>query len=298
VTLTAPADGSSLTGTTTVSAQANDDVGVAGVQFLLDGAALGAERTTAPYSYVWNTATTANGTHTLAAVARDAAGNHTQSASVTLTVSNTSQILPGLVAAYGFNEGAGVQVADASGNGNVGTISSATWAAGKYGSSLLFNGTSAWVTVADSPTLHLTTGLTVEAWVNPTSGAGWREVVLKEASNTLSYALYAENNASKPAGYIHTTTDVAATGTTALVLNSWSHVALTYDGSAMRLFVNGIQVKSTSVTGSALVSNGALRIGGNAIWGEYFKGSIDEVRIYNRALNGAEIQQDMSTPIQ
>jgi hypothetical protein len=45
------------------------------------------------------------------------------------------------------------------------------------------------------------------------------------------------------------------------------------------------------------VSTGALRIGGNAIWGEYFRGSIDEVRIYNRALSPAEVQVNMGTPI-
>jgi hypothetical protein len=59
-----------------------------GVQFKLDGANLGAEDTTAPYSIAWNTTTTTNGTHTLTAVARDAAGNTTTSAPVTVTVSN------------------------------------------------------------------------------------------------------------------------------------------------------------------------------------------------------------------
>src|SRR5262245_23953727 len=71
----------------------------------------------------------------------------------------------GLVAAYGFEEGSGGFVTDASGNGNTGTISEATWAAGKFGSALQFNGTSAIVTVNDSVSLDLTTGATLEAWV-------------------------------------------------------------------------------------------------------------------------------------
>ena len=54
---------------------------------------------------------------------------------------------------------------------------------------------------------------------------------------------------------------------------------------------------SRSVTGSLLTSGNPLRIGGNTIWGEYFDGLIDEVRIYNRALSLGEIQTDMSTPI-
>jgi hypothetical protein len=82
-----------------------------------------------------------------------------------------------------------------------------------------------------------------------------------------------------------------------LSLNAWSHLASTYDGSALRLYVNGTLVSSLTTTGSIDVSTGVLRIGGNAIWGEYFSGLIDEVRIYNLARSQAQIQSDMNTPI-
>jgi chitodextrinase len=89
VSLTAPANGSTVSGAAvTVSGTATDNVGVAGVQFKLDGANLGAEDTTAPYSITWNTTLTPNGSHTLTAVARDAAGNKSTSTVVTVTVSN------------------------------------------------------------------------------------------------------------------------------------------------------------------------------------------------------------------
>ena len=65
----------------------------------------------------------------------------------------------------------------------------------------------------------------------------------------------------------------------------------------MRLYLNGVQVRVRAQTGSTAVSNGMLRIGGNAVWGEYFAGLIDEVRVYNRALTAAEIQSDMGTPV-
>ncbi|MEP6916494.1 MAG: Ig-like domain-containing protein, partial [Acidobacteriota bacterium] len=89
VSVTSPSGGTTVSGTKTVTATAADNVGVAGVQFKLDGADLGAEDTTAPYSVSWNTTTTPNGTHTLTAEARDAAGNTKLSAGVTVTVSNT-----------------------------------------------------------------------------------------------------------------------------------------------------------------------------------------------------------------
>jgi hypothetical protein len=89
VSITAPANLAPLSGTSVaVTAAASDNVGVVGVQFKLDGANLGAEVTSAPYSIIWDSTTAANGSHALTAVARDAAGNQTTSASVSVTTSN------------------------------------------------------------------------------------------------------------------------------------------------------------------------------------------------------------------
>ncbi|MEK7201314.1 MAG: Ig-like domain-containing protein, partial [Patescibacteria group bacterium] len=93
VSLTAPANGSTVSGSAvTVSANASDNVGVAGVQFLLDGVNLGSEDTSSPYSITWNTSSTSNGSHILTARARDAAGNQTISSGVTVTVNNTTSV--------------------------------------------------------------------------------------------------------------------------------------------------------------------------------------------------------------
>ncbi|MGN9847416.1 LamG domain-containing protein, partial [Nonomuraea sp. H19] len=61
-------------------------------------------------------------------------------------------------------------------------------------------------------------------------------------------------------------------------MNSWSHLALTYDGAALRLFVNGQQVAQTALNASLYDDGSPLRIGGNVVWREYFSGLIDEVR--------------------
>src|SRR6516165_6145440 len=91
----------------------------------------------------------------------------------------------GLVAAYGFDEGTGTTVTDASGNGNTGTISNATWAAtGKFGKALKFNGTNALVTIPNTAALQLSAKLTLEAWVNPSSVTSkWRDVIYKGNDN-------------------------------------------------------------------------------------------------------------------
>ena len=89
VAIASPANSASVSGSATrVSATASDNVGVVGVQFKLDGNNLDSADSTAPYSVTWNTATATNGTHSLTAVARDAAGNSTTSSAVSVTVNN------------------------------------------------------------------------------------------------------------------------------------------------------------------------------------------------------------------
>src|SRR6266540_2144213 len=92
VSITAPANGAPVSATVTVSASASDNVGVVGVQFLLDDGINGsADVTTAPYSVSWNTATASDGSHKITAIARDAAGNVSPvSAPVTVTVNNNA----------------------------------------------------------------------------------------------------------------------------------------------------------------------------------------------------------------
>jgi chitodextrinase len=101
VTLTAPQEGETVSGTVSPTANASDASGIAGVQFLLDGKALGAEDTTAPYGIAWDTTSVANGSHTLAAQARDGAGNTATSAGTKVTVSNGSGSEPAQVGQWG-----------------------------------------------------------------------------------------------------------------------------------------------------------------------------------------------------
>ena len=105
VSISAPAGGATISGTTAVSATASDNVAVAGVQFKLDGASLGAEDTVSPYSINWNTTGVANGAHSLTATARDAAGNVTTSIAVSVTVSNTPDTTPPTVSMTAPSDG-------------------------------------------------------------------------------------------------------------------------------------------------------------------------------------------------
>src|SRR5262249_60338542 len=101
-----------------------------------------------------------------------------------------SRTLPSLLAAYSFDQGSGTTLTDVSGNGNNGTISDAVWSvSGKYGGALQFNGASdSFVSIPDVAALHLTKGMTLEAWVDPSSlsnngGGGWGAAISKEHVN-------------------------------------------------------------------------------------------------------------------
>jgi glucose/arabinose dehydrogenase len=291
VQVTAPADGSTVSGSITLTATATDDVGVAGVQFKVDGANVGAEDTTAPYSLSWNTSTVANGARVVTAVARDTANRTTLSAPVSVTVANTG--VAGLVAGWSFDEGTGLAAGDSSGNRNDGVLGGGVaWtAAGRYGGALTFDGVNDWVTVADSASLDLAGPMTMTAWVRPTTVGPWRQVLLKESATGLSYGLYATNaSANRPNGHFSIGgADREVAGTSAIATNTWTHLAVTYDRSSMRLYVNGTLVRTVSRTGNVALSDGPLRIGGNAVWGEWFAGQIDDVRVYNRALGATEV---------
>lgn len=206
----------------------------------------------------------------------------------------------GLVLAYSFDEGAGTQVADASGSGNTGTIKSARWTtSGKFGKALNFDGRRAMVVVPDSASLRLSMGMTLAAWVRPANvTTNWRDLIVKGDDE---YALFASSSNGVPAAGLRAGGAGAKSvifDTSALPANVWSHVAATYDGSNLRLYRNGVQVSVTAVGGGPMqTGTGALQIGGDALYGRFFKGGLDELRVYNRALSDAEIGQDMSVSV-
>jgi hypothetical protein len=208
-----------------------------------------------------------------------------------------------LVAAYSFDALGGRILHDAAGNANNGVIDGALWSAtGRFGGALAFDGADDVVTVADANTLDLSSGMTIEAWVYPTAQAGvWRSILAKESVEVGGgvYNLYADTDTGVPAV---TTVRRSGTfdevrGTNPVPANTWTHLAATYDAKMLRLFVNGIELSRDAVRGRLLTSTGPLRIGGNSLRGEYFKGMIDELRIYNRALSPSEIEADMGTPL-
>ena len=82
-----------------------------------------------------------------------------------------------------------------------------------------------------------------------------------------------------------------------LPTNTWTHLAVSYDGSALRFYVNARPVSTTSKTGNITTSTDPLTIGGDPFYGQVFTGLIDEIRVYDTALDTSQIQGDMTTPV-
>jgi hypothetical protein len=242
------------------------------------------------------------GSHTVSVRAIDAAGNVDASpATASWTVSATAPPATpiGLVAAYGFSETTGTTVTDVSNHGLNGVRSGAvSTTAGKHGRALSFDGDKDQVTVADNSRLDLTNGMTLEAWVLPSTTTGWRTMMVKEKPDTgLAYGMFSSSDLGRPSGNVFTTAERNTSPTAALSTTQWTHLTVTYNGSSLIVYVNGVAASTRALPGPLTTTTGALRLGGSSVWGEWFSGRMDDVRIYDKALGATQIQTDMNTAV-
>ena len=207
-----------------------------------------------------------------------------------------------LTAAFAFDEAAGTSAADASGMGRTATlVNGAGWAAGRYGGAVNLDGVDDYVTVA-SPGLP-TGDFTLEAWVfldqirafqtimESLDGLGGPELELDIVTGG---RLAVWSNGSQ-----------RLTTSSSIPAGAWAHVALTRSGNTLQAYINGSAAGPTGSDGNALSFGGCpLLIGVDADSGctaslnGFLDGRVDNVRIYNRALSGAEIQSNMNTAVQ
>jgi len=207
-----------------------------------------------------------------------------------------------LVAYWKFDEGTGTTAKDSSGNGNTGTLTNGPlWTQGRIGSALYFDGADDTVIVPDSNSLDLSNAFTLSAWVNPSQAfTDFRAILVKN----YSYYLYANaagycGDGTPLSGFEQPTSNIVCQSTS-LVPNTWTHLAATYNGSTLTLYRDGLPVAVANASGALAPTAGSLQIGASQ-FGEFFKGMIDEVRIYKTALNDSDIltifQQDSIVPV-
>ena len=308
--MTAPNAATPLSGTVAVSANAADNVGVVGVQFLLDGAALGAEDTTTPYSVNWDTTTAANGNHvcsrvraTLPATRQIPRRSPSQfpmrkwPASWPATPSTKAQA-PRRPMPRGTDSRAHSSTVPPSPR-QASTAMQWPWME-----------VNDYVNLGNPTALQLTGSMTVSAWIYSSAfPADDAAIVSKRGSGPLiGFQLDTTvDQGTRTIGFKLTNSSggqMVRYGATTLQTNTWYYVTGVYDATAQTLnvYLNGqldngalLGTVTTSQQNSTLNVNIGQRSGSPGAYN--FNGLIDDVRIYNRPLTVAQIQTDMITPV-
>ncbi len=206
-----------------------------------------------------------------------------------------------LVAHWKLDETSGTTASDSSDNGNHGTLVNMNpandWVEGRVGGALDFDGYDDYVEVPDSPSLHIADGISILAWINPDDNRDWRTIASKLAHvpycrTDLYWFLYNRRIGVSLAGPCGVWS--LWKPNVRISEHEWTHVALTYDGSDMVMHKDGDRESSTDASGSLMLaehsSNESFYLGKNSEWGEYFKGMIDDVRLYKSALSEDQIE--------
>ncbi len=230
-----------------------------------------------------------------------AVGNEVQSDLVQFDIpseltQNPKTVLDGLVGYWTLNE-KGNPAYDYSGNENNGVINEATLTNGKSGGALSFDGENDYMNIPDLGISSLdVTEVTIEAWINPNSYdvSGYTGIIVNKED---AWEIGLKNStgelqgASAPGCW-------RWAGTYVVPLNTWTHVAVVWTGTNEYHYVNGTLVDTFTDCSTPLTTNDQdLRVGargGDGSPNSYFKGIIDEVRVYNRALTADEIQQNFN----
>ena len=232
----------------------------------------------------------------------DAAGNAAASGNFTFTTQSAPSGGSGPVASWNLDESAGVTAGDSAG-ASAGTLTNgAAWTAGRYGGAVSLDGINDYISL---PNLDVAgAGITMTAWVRFSSfPASSDQRILSKATSfqeqghywMLSQTLASSNSRLRfrlKTGSV-TSTLIASSGN--LAANTWYHVAATYDGAAMRLYLNGVEVGSMAKSGSVATSSTTpVSIGRNPDGSNFLSGAVDDVRIYNRGLSATDIAAAMN----
>jgi hypothetical protein len=302
VTLTAPAAGT-VSDTITLSATASDNIGVAGVKFYVGGTEV-FDDTTSPYSYSWDSRWVNNGTHQVYAQARDAAGNVTRSVTNTITVANPVASLPNPVAGWAFNEGSGTTATDSFGNNVLALRNGAVPSgSGKFGTGLVLDGVNDRADAPSSASLNANgSAISVAAWVKLENQNGWQQILVKiKESGAFTAPYFAWHLFGGPDGtgtqwtpmfQLANTSEASVNAASSVNVNygEWVHLVGVYDGTAVRIYVNGVERGSAPQTGNILSYTQPLYVGAHGLPGEFARGVIDEVRVYSQALSASQVQ--------
>jgi hypothetical protein len=205
----------------------------------------------------------------------------------------------GLVAYYKCNDGSGSLLTNATGGSNGTLENSPTWVASPVqfsANALQFDGVNDVVTIPDNNSLDITSAITLEAWVYATKNSGVQNVISKSSNAVNNGYIFprTDNGWTNAVFYLHVSGGWRTLSAPYPSLNAWHHLAATYDGVTMRLYIDGVQAATKAQTGTITINGNALALGNQIGFTEYFGGTADEFRIWNVARTQAQIQAGMN----
>jgi hypothetical protein len=199
----------------------------------------------------------------------------------------------GLVGYWSFNEGNGNAAKDSSKHGNDGRITGAKWAKGVIGSALEFNGVNDYVNMRSPGSGITDKAVSVEAWIQST-GYNVNANLGFSGPEGLDFGIWIQGGRFFAGVWNSEGTQYSAISPNSPTPGLWYHVAMTCDFSAdkvVRCYINGILSCTSAAAGTAIRSaHTTVDVGGRTPNASYFKGIIDDVRIYNRALSEEEMR--------
>jgi hypothetical protein len=180
---------------------------------------------------------------------------------------------------------------------NNGTLQNVTFVPGRFGGQAFnFDGQTSAVVVPSSTTLDVATGFGISLWIKvPSWPSGARFIVNKWVYSVEDKDISLNEN-GQIGFFLYATSSGALESNATLTLNTWHHVAATYDGTTARLYIDGVLDASAPATGDVADNIGSLTFAHNAVRGAqeavnngYLTGAVDEIRWYNRTLSASEI---------
>jgi hypothetical protein len=174
---------------------------------------------------------------------------------------------------------------------------STVYSYGQGATGLNFDGVNDNVTIPVKPELNIANAITIESWIYPTKSGSNTQDVLTKAGATVNSGYIFPRTSSGWSNLVFRMRPNGANFIEVVVsynlLNAWHHVAATYDGFKMKVYIDGILMGQRDYAGQISINNNDLTLGNQPGYSEYFGGSLDEVRVWNRALSQCEIVNNM-----
>jgi len=193
--------------------------------------------------------------------------------------------------------GSGTAWRDASGTGNNGTLLNGVSYESTNNGTLVFNGTDQYSSVPQSATNNITSNqITFGGWCFPTISNKYQHILVKNVNESRQYGMWLSQNGTSQ--IFRNLNGVVSQGNVSIStnwgVNVWNYIILVYNGSTIKIYLNGNEVFSEAATGNIVTTDSNVNIGGEPSQAFFFSGKISNAILYNQALSASQVTQNFN----